>query len=163
MIAYIWAQDARGTIGKNGTLPWHLPDDLKFFKDQTRDQIVVMGRKTFAGMGERPLPKRVNVVLTRQANFTAPAGVHVLHDKAAVLAFGAAHPEQHLMIIGGAEVYRLFADVVDTLYVTRLAGTFAGDTQMAALPWTDFTRTTARTVVNADPALTHTFETWQRK
>lgn len=163
MIAYIWAQDAHGTIGKNGTLPWHLPDDLKFFKEQTRGQIVVMGRKTFAGMGSRPLPKRTNVVLTRQQDYVAPANVFVLHDKAAVLDFAAAHSEQNLMIIGGAQIYRLFADVVDTLYVTRLAGDFAGDTKMAELPWVNFTRTDARTVTNTDAALTHTFETWQRK
>ncbi|WP_127848410.1 dihydrofolate reductase [Lacticaseibacillus hulanensis] len=162
MIAYIWAQDVNGIIGNNGTLPWRLPDDLQYFKQQTLGQIVVMGRKTFTGMGSRPLPRRTNVVLTRQDDFTAGDHVTVLHDKAGVLAFAEERPDQDLMIIGGAEIFRLFADVVDTLYVTRIAGAFSGDTRMPALPWPQFDQISAHTVVNVDLALTHTFEVWTK-
>lgn len=161
MIAYLWAQDAAGTIGRNGTLPWHLSDDLKFFKATTLGQIVVMGRKTFTGMGSRPLPGRTNLVLTRDPEFTAP-GVTVVHDRAAVLAYAAAHPDQHLIIIGGAQVFQLFMADVDTLYVTQIEGTFAGDVSMPDVPWADFTRTATRRVENENPALNHTFETWER-
>lgn len=163
MTAFIWAQAANGIIGKDGRLPWHLRDDLQYFKQKTLGQLVVMGRKTYTGMGSRPLPRRTNVVLTRQQDFAAGDDVVVLHDKAAVLAFAAAHPQQELIIIGGAEIFRLFSDVVTTLYVTKLAGEFAGDVTMPELPWSEFTRSEARTVEEADPQLTHTFETWTRK
>lgn len=162
MIAYIWAQDAHGIIGSNGTLPWHLPDDLQYFKEQTLGQIVVMGRKTFTGMGSRPLPRRTNVVLTRQVDFDGGDKVTVLHNKEAVLEFAKTRPDQDLLIIGGAEIFRLFADVVDTLYVTRLDGEFTGDVRMPELPFSQFTRQSARTVTNVDPALTHTFELWTK-
>lgn len=162
MIAFLWAQDANGVIGKDGTLPWHLPDDLKFFKAHTLGQLVVMGRKTFTGMDSRPLPRRTNVVLTRDPEYHAD-GVTVLHDREAVLALAAMHPDQNLMIIGGAQIFKLFMDDVDTLYVTQIAGAFDGDVTMPDVPWGDFTRVEARTVTNDDPQLTHTFETWQRQ
>ncbi len=163
MIAYVWAQDQNGLIGRDGDLPWHLPDDLKFFKERTINQIIVMGRKTFTGMGSRPLPKRTNIVLTRQATVAADSSVLVMHDKEAVLKYAQMHADQDLMIIGGAEIFRLFADVVETLYVTRIAGSFEGDTYMTDLPWATFEQTAARTVINDQPELTHTFETWVRR
>ncbi|WP_179395381.1 dihydrofolate reductase [Lacticaseibacillus absianus] len=162
MIAFLWAEAHNGVIGNEQTLPWHLPDDLKFFKQQTLGQLVVMGRTTYDGLRKRPLPGRTNIVLTRQTDYAAPGAV-VVHDRDAVLALAAAHPEQALMIVGGAQVFALFADVVDTLYVTRLAGEFVGDVKMPALDWDAFTRVAARTVEDPDPALTHTFETWQRR
>ena len=66
MIALLWAEDDNGIIGKGGTLPWHLPNDLKYFKEKTLNHKIVMGRKTFEGMGSRPLPKRESIILTRQ-------------------------------------------------------------------------------------------------
>ena len=161
MIAFVWAQDANGTIGKDGKLPWHLHDDLQYFKQRTLNQIVVMGRKTFAGMGGRPLPKRTNVVLTRNVAYTA-SGATVLHSREEVLAFAAQHPERKLMIIGGSQVFKLFMDDVDSLYVTRIAGEFAGDTTMPAVPWAEFVLTDSKHVQTVDPQLAHDFETWQR-
>lgn len=161
MIAFVWAQDVNGIIGKGGQLPWHLKDDLQYFKQRTLNQIVVMGRKTFVGMGSRPLPKRTNIVLTRDTNFGAD-GALILHDRQAVLEYAAQHADQNLMIIGGGQIFELFMNDVDTLYVTRIAGSFTGDTTMPDVPWEQFTRTTADEVANADPALNHTFETWER-
>ncbi|WP_125703309.1 dihydrofolate reductase [Lacticaseibacillus daqingensis] len=162
MIAYVWAQASNGTIGRDGTLPWHLPDDLQFFKQKTLGQLTLMGRTTYDGLRKRPLPNRTNVVLTRRLDYTAPGAV-VVHSKAEALALAAAHPEQDLMIVGGAQVFTLFADVVDTLYVTRLAGEVSGDVVMPPLDWDAFERVSARLVPNDDPALAHTFETWQRR
>lgn len=71
MLAAIWAQDEEGTIGKENRLPWHLPNDLKFFKQMTEDNTIVMGRKTFEGMGSRPLPNRQTIVLTRDREYQA--------------------------------------------------------------------------------------------
>lgn len=161
MIAFVWAQDANGIIGKDGKLPWHLKDDLQYFKKRTLNQIVVMGRKTFAGMGGRPLTKRTNVVLTRNVAYTA-SGATVLHSREEVLAFAAKHPDRDLMIIGGGQVFKLFMDDVDTLYVTRIRGEFAGDTTMPDVPWDKFELIDSEHVAMADPQLVHDFETWQR-
>lgn len=162
MIAFVWAQDQGGTIGKNGKLPWHLPDDLHQFKQLTLGQLVVMGRTTYEGLPKRPLPGRTNIVLTRQPDYQA-LGAVVVHDRQALLALAAAHPQQHLMIVGGAQVFTAFADIVDRLYVTKLAGTFAGDVKMPQLDWSAFKQVASREVTDADPQKTHVFETWVRK
>lgn len=162
-VAFIWAEAANGVIGKDGHLPWHLSDDLQYFKRRTLGQIVLMGRKTFVGMGSRPLPRRDNLVLTRQADFAAgDAGITVVHSPVEALAYAASRPDQTLFVIGGAGVFSAFADQADVLYVTRIAGDFAGDVVMPPLDFSQFRRADARTVVNADPNLTHTFETWER-
>ncbi len=85
MLAAIWAQDENGLIGKEDRLPWRLPNDLKFFKQMTEANTLVMGRKTFEGMGSRPLPNRQTIVLTRDPSYTAE-GVHVMHSVEEVLA-----------------------------------------------------------------------------
>ncbi|WP_155286798.1 dihydrofolate reductase [Lacticaseibacillus zhaodongensis] len=162
-IAFIWAQDANGLIGQDGHLPWHLSDDLKYFKQRTLGQIVLMGRKTFEGMGSRPLPRRDNLVLTRQADYQVSGdNIAVVTSPEAALEYAEARPDQTLFVIGGAGVFMSFADKVDTLYVTRIAGTFTGDTVMPELDFSKFKRTGLRTVENDDPQLTHSFETWER-
>ena len=85
MLAAIWAQDENGLIGKEDRLPWRLPNDLKFFKQMTEANTLVMGRKTFEGMGSRPLPNRQTIVLTRDSSYKAE-GVHVMHSVEDVLA-----------------------------------------------------------------------------
>lgn len=162
MIAFLWAQAANGVIGKNGRLPWHLPDDLAYFKQQTLGQLTVMGRKTYLGLPKRPLPGRTNVVLTHDVTFAAP-GVVVVHSAAELCALAAKHPDQNVVITGGAQVFASLKDLPDTLWVTRLAGEFDGDVVMSDLPWQAFKLVASRKVIMADPQLTHTFETWQRQ
>ncbi len=84
MTAFLWAQDRDGLIGKDGHLPWHLPDDLHYFRAQTVGKIMVVGRRTYESFPKRPLPERTNVVLTHQEDYQAPGAV-VVHDVAAVL------------------------------------------------------------------------------
>ncbi|WP_390404487.1 dihydrofolate reductase [Lacticaseibacillus jixiensis] len=162
MIAFLWAQANNGVIGKAGRLPWHLPDDLAYFKQQTLGTLTVMGRKTYLGLPKRPLPRRTNVVLTHDEAFTAEPGVVVVHSQAQLCELAAAHPDQDVLITGGAGVFASLRDLPDTLLVTRLAGDFAGDVKMIDLPWQDYTLVASRTVTNSDPALTHTFETWRK-
>jgi dihydrofolate reductase len=162
VIAFLWAQAANGVIGKEGRLPWHLPDDLAFFKQQTLGQLTVMGRKTYLGLPKRPLPGRTNVILTHDPTFSAPGAI-VVHSLAELQALAAAHPEQDVLITGGAQVFASLAALPDTLLVTRLAGEFAGDVTMGDLPWEDFELVASREVVMPDPRLTHTFEKWQRR
>lgn len=121
----IVAMTARRIIGRDGTLPWHLPDDLAFFKNQTSGHAIIMGRKTFDSIG-RPLPKRHNIVLTRDLAWSHP-GVQVIHspvDLAGIL--GA---EEEAYIIGGAEIYQAFLPHMDSLIITHVKEDYEGDTR----------------------------------
>lgn len=118
------AMDPDRVIGRNGTLPWHLPKDLAFFKRTTTGHPIVMGRKTFESIG-RPLPKRRNIVLTRDAAWSAP-GVEVIH-----------HPEDlarlpglagRVFVIGGSEIYAAFLSALDDLLVSHVLDRHPGDT-----------------------------------
>lgn len=125
-VALVAALDRHRVIGRNGTMPWHLPDDLRHFRRLTVGHSVVMGRRTFAALGHRPLPERHNIVLTRDPAYEAPVGVDVVHDRASAWQVAAA--DQELMVIGGAEVYSAFWDVATRLYLTRIEAAFEGDT-----------------------------------
>lgn len=115
-LSAIVATDRHGTIGKDGDIPWYLPADLQFFKRTTMGHPVIMGRKTFASIG-RPLPKRTNVVLTRDAFFMA-TGVVVVHSLQEALAHPAVSETEQAFIIGGGELYRQSLDLVSTVYLT---------------------------------------------
>ena len=117
IVSLIVAVGAKNEIGKDGTMPWHLPADLKHFKAKTLGKPVLMGRKTLAAIG-RPLPERRNLVLTRDASFRA-AGCETVTTLGAALAL--AEPAAELMVIGGGEVYRLAWERADRIYLTRIA------------------------------------------
>ncbi len=111
-----------GVIGCRGRMPWHLPEDLRYFKEVTMGGVVVMGRKTFESIG-RPLPGRINVVVTRQADF-APPGVEVAHSLEEAVE---RHPDA--FIIGGAEIYRQAMPMAGELYITEIDADYEGDTR----------------------------------
>ena len=112
-------------IGRAGTLPWHLPEDLAFFKRVTSGHPVVMGRKTFESIG-RPLPKRRNIVLTRDPAWCAP-GVEVIHrpDELAQLP----GLEGQVFVIGGAEIYAALLPATADLLVSHVFADHPGDTR----------------------------------
>ena len=112
-------------IGKGGTLPWHLPEDLAVFKRVTSGHPIVMGRKTCEAIG-RPLPKRRNIVLTRDKTWSAP-GVEVIHTPEELDAL----PELdgRVFIIGGSEIYAAFLPRLDNLLVSHVFENFPGDTR----------------------------------
>ena len=113
-------------IGRAGTLPWHLPEDLAFFKRTTSGHPVVMGRKTFESIG-RPLPQRRNIVLTRDPAWSAP-GVEVIHRPQDLTTLpGIA--EKRVFIIGGAEIYAAFLPSITDLLVSHLFAQHPGDTR----------------------------------
>lgn len=124
MLYAIVAHDQNRLIGGGNDLLWHLPNDLKYFKERTRGFPIIMGRKTFDSLG-RPLPGRRNMVVTRQADWTAE-GVEVfgsLEDTLAALNGADA------FIVGGGEIYRVALPSVDLLYVTEVhAAIDGGDT-----------------------------------
>lgn len=121
-LAAIVATDARRVIGHQGALPWHHPEDLKFFKRTTLGHPVLMGRTTFESIG-RPLPGRHNLVLSR----TMPPreGITVLRDLAELEA--ACTGVERVFVIGGAQVYAELLPQCDELYLTLVAGEHEGD------------------------------------
>lgn len=127
-LSLIVAMDEGGLIGRGGQLPWRLPEDLKFFRRNTLGKTVLMGRKTFQSLG-KPLDGRDNWVLTRDPAFR-PAGVRVFADFEAALA---AHGGGELMVIGGADLFRLALPRAHRLYLTRVHARLEGDTWFP--PW----------------------------
>lgn len=127
-ISFIFAMDRNRAIGVNNKLPWHLPGDLKFFKNVTMGHPILMGRKTYESIG-KPLPGRRNVILTQNTEFHAE-GCEVLHS---VDEAQAAFRDQELFVIGGAEVFKLFAASVTRMYITFIEHEFEADTFMSDL------------------------------
>ena len=121
----IVAMTPERVIGRGGDLPWHLPEDLQFFKRTTSGHPIVMGRKTYDSIG-KPLPKRQNIVLTRDASW-APEGVDVIHDPGQISRLQLIDP--HAFIIGGAQIYELFLPFLDDLLVSYVRESHPGDTR----------------------------------
>ncbi|HKQ51799.1 MAG TPA: dihydrofolate reductase [Pyrinomonadaceae bacterium] len=117
-IVGIVAVDRNRAIGRGGTIPWHYSADLKFFKRQTTGHVCVMGRRTWLSL-KRPLPGRLNLVLTRRSEIEPQASVVVLRDKLSVLSFKP-YLSCDLYVIGGEQVYRTFRDEIDRWVVTEI-------------------------------------------
>jgi dihydrofolate reductase len=114
----IVAVDRNGAIGKGGSIPWHYSADLKFFKRQTSASACVMGRRTWLSLG-KPLPDRLNIVMSKDALIEGQESVIVLRDKLSVLSLRP-YLACDLFIIGGEQVYRTFLDVIDKWIVTEI-------------------------------------------
>ena len=123
----IFARATDGTIGDNGTLPWHIPADLKRFKALTMGAPMIMGRKTFDSFPS-PLPGRRHIVLTRDADWQAE-GAEVVHSVEEALA---AVNGPHAWVAGGAEIYRLLMPHTRRIEMTVVHGCYDGDTTMDA-------------------------------
>ncbi len=131
-LSLIVAMAKNRAIGRNNELPWHLPDDLKYFKSVTMGKPIVMGRKTFDSIG-RPLPGRLNIVITRNSEWQHP-GVTVASSLQEALCMAAedegatgSHTSREVMVIGGEQIYRTAIDRADRLYITRVQTEVDGD------------------------------------
>jgi len=122
-ISIIAAMSSNRAIGLSDGLPWHLPADLKRFKQLTMGRPMIMGRKTFDTIG-RPLPGRLTIVVTRRTDFAHP-GVLVAHSIEDAL--DQAGDVEEIFIAGGGEIYRLTLDVADRIYLTVIHQEFEGD------------------------------------
>jgi dihydrofolate reductase len=120
----IVAVDRNGAIGKGGQLPWHYPADLKFFKGQTTGHVCLMGYKTWLTL-KRPLPNRLNVVLTRRAEVEPLESVVWLRDKQSALSLKN-YLNCDLFIIGGAQIFEMFRGEIDRWLVTEVPLTVEG-------------------------------------
>jgi dihydrofolate reductase len=129
-LSLIWAMTRNRVIGRNNTLPWHLPDEMRHFVRATRGKPVIMGRRQWESM-PRALPQRTNIVLTRQRGYRADGAIVVPDFRSALERAQRAAAEtgsDEIMVIGGAEIYALALPVADRLYQTVIEAELEGDT-----------------------------------
>ena len=145
-LALIVAAATNNVIGLNNQLPWHLPQDLKYFKAKTLGKPIIMGRKTYESIG-RPLPGRTNIVITRQQGWQAGSDVLVAHDIDQALELArdtvGADPNAEAMVIGGAEIYRNCLARADRVYLTRVEKDIEGDAYFPSLPEDEWQQTSS--------------------
>ena len=134
-ISIITAMDAKRGIGKNGQLPWHIPEDFRRFKDLTSGNTVLMGRKTFESIG-RPLPNRFNIVITNQLGNTDTQDLIFVNSLEEALK----KAKGNVFIIGGGQIYAQSIQKADKLYLTKIDGDFNCDTFFP--DYSDFTKET---------------------
>jgi dihydrofolate reductase len=160
LVSIVVAMDERGGIGHAGGLPWHLPDDLRHFKQLTLGKPILMGRKTWDSIG-RPLPGRENIVITRQPGFVAAGATTVASFPAALQAAGDV-PET--CVIGGAEIFRQALPATDLVHLTLVHATVEADTRLAPFDPREWVET-AREPHRADSrhAFDFSFVTLQRR
>ena len=126
VVSLIVAVAENGVIGRDGGLPWRLPEDLKWFKARTLGKPIIMGRKTWEGLPKRPLPGRTNIVVTRDAAYRAEGGV-VATSLDQALEVAGTEGSDEIMVIGGAELYALALPRVQRMYLTQVAIRAEGD------------------------------------
>jgi dihydrofolate reductase len=124
-VSLIAAAAENGVIGRDNQLPWHLPDEFRHFKQTTEGHHVIMGRRTWESRG-KPLPRRVNVVVSSQADYSAPGAI-VLGSLDEALRAARAAGETEAFVIGGTRLYAEALAIADRLYLTRVHATVDGD------------------------------------
>lgn len=123
-INLIVAAAENNAIGKDNKMPWHLPNDFKYFKKNTLEHSVVMGRKTFESIG-KPLPERRNIILTRDMNYSSEEEVDIANSMQEIINY--CRDEREIFIIGGAEVYKQALPIADKILLTRIHTSIDGD------------------------------------
>jgi dihydrofolate reductase len=164
-LSLIVAAANNNVIGRNNELPWHLPQDLKYFKSVTLGKPVIMGRKTFESIG-KPLPGRTNIVITRQSDWQH-AGVLVASNVDDALALAEnfrnelGQTADEVMVIGGAEIYRCALPLADKIYLTRIDEDIKGDAWFPSLSDTEWV---CESELAGDPgaSLPHRFLTFRK-
>ena len=126
LISLVVAASTNNAIGKDGQLLWHLPNDLRFFKNLTWGMTVVMGRKTFESVN-KPLPGRVNIVITTQPGWTAD-NVWVAKNLPGAISLAETTHCKEIFIIGGGEIYKQSMSIANRIYITRVHASFDADT-----------------------------------
>ena len=155
----IVARSKNGVIGKDGDLPWHLPEDLKRFKSLTTDHAIIMGRKTWDSIG-RPLPNRQNIVISRDSTkkFEGATLAPTLDAALEIV-----EPHRSPFIIGGSEIYRLALDVTQTIEMTLIDAEVDGDTFFPDLNPNDWEEIKRSLQLDEKTQLRYAFITYQRK
>lgn len=163
-VSLIVAATRNQVIGLDNQMPWHLPADLRYFKQRTLGKPIIMGRKTWESLG-RPLPGRLNIVISRQADVEL-AGAEVFADLEAAILRGQEWATQQgvdeVMVIGGGQLYQQALTLAQRVYLTRIDLELEGDTFFPVLDAQQWRQTDAQAhpAQNQEPG--YTFEVWQR-
>ena len=163
IVSLIVAAGTNNAIGKDNQLLWHLPKDLHFFKQTTWAMPVVMGRKTFESLGGKPLNGRVNIIITRQKDWSHE-GVVVVHSLADALFFAKESDYKEVFIAGGGEIYAQAMSQANKIYMTRVDAVIDGDTFFPDIDSSDFALSNEVThAAHEKHAYGFSFQTWLRK
>lgn len=161
-ISIIVAASTNNVIGKNNLLPWHLPSDMKYFKNTTWGMPILMGRKTFESMGSKPLPGRMNIIITRQEGWTAE-GVVVVNSWNDALFVAKESDSKEVFVIGGGEIFADTFKKADKIYMTRVHTMIDGDVFFPAINEKEWKLLSAKTCkADEKHAFDYTFELWER-
>lgn len=156
MISMIAAMDKNRVIGKNQKLPWNIPEDFKWFKSQTINKTVLMGRKTYESIG-KPLKDRINIILTNDKSYHANSEIIVYNDIQTVL-----KNHNDFFVIGGQQIYEQFLQYTNKLYLTIVDNAFEGDTFFPQINETDWSCTYIQDGKDNEP-YKYTFNIFEKK
>ena len=163
IVSLIVTAGTNNAIGKDNQLLWHLPKDLQFFKQTTWAMPVVMGRKTFESLGGKPLNGRVNIIITRQKDWSHE-GVVVVHSLADALFFAKESDYKEVFIAGGGEIYAQAMSQANKIYMTRVDAVIEGDTFFPEIDSSDFALSNEVShAAHEKHAYGFSFQTWLRK
>lgn len=147
-------------IGKNNDLLFHLPKDLEFFKQTTLNKIVIMGERTYYSLPRRPLPKRINIVLSDNPNFNEE-GIIIVRSLKDLLEEIKKYPQENVFVCGGASVYNLLMDYCKTAYITKVRTRVPADTFINNIEKKENWERVYESEIIEDNGLTFTFQTYK--
>lgn len=163
-VSLIVATTRNQVIGRDNQMPWHLPADLRYFKQRTLGKPIIMGRKTWESLG-RPLPGRLNIVISRQADVELE-GAEVFADLTAAIQRGQEWAKQQgvaeVMVIGGGQIYQQALAFAQRVYLTRIELELEGDAFFPVLDTQQWQQVEAQAHPAQDKEPGYTFEVWQR-
>jgi dihydrofolate reductase len=163
LISLVVAASSNHAIGKDNRLLWHLPNDMKFFKNTTWAMPVLMGRKTFASLNNRPLNGRLNIVITRGGDIHVD-GVLTAHSLEEAVSIAQEKNYKECFVIGGGDIYRQALPVADKVYLTRVDAVIEGDTFFPVLDPAEWEMTWEEAhLPDAKHAYGYRFQLWEKK
>ena len=165
-LSIIVAVSENGVIGKDNRLIWSLPADMKFFKEKTTGHVIITGRKNYESIPEkfRPLPNRINVVITRQKNYHAPGAI-IVSSIPGALEYASKHSDkEEVFVIGGSEIFNQVVPACNKVYLTWVHQSFEGDVFFKPLSENEWKLTSSeKHPADEKHKYAFTFETWERK
>lgn len=162
ILSLLVAASENNVIGRNNQLPWHLPNDLKYFKNQTWGMPILMGRKTFESIG-KPLQGRKSIVITRNKSW-GHENVDVVHSVEEAISKAGEYGVKEIFVIGGAEIFTTSFDQADRIYLTRVHHAFEGDAFFPDVSAAHWNLAQSRFCpADEKNAFSHTFQVWERK
>ena len=163
IISLIAAASTNNIIGKNNELPWHLPVDLKYFKNTTWGMPIIMGRKTFESNGSKPLPGRINIIITKDKNLKAKSVVIVNNWNDAMFVAKDADC-QEVFIIGGGVIFKEAINKADRIYMTRVHTIIDGDVFFPQIDEKKWKRVSKRDCfADEKHKYNYSFELWEKQ